>query len=209
MSSNGTALDLTRLTDERTSGDADFTLGDSKPYRLEAALSLLFDDRPSKAGRPSELKGSVVAAIVDALETGATFDEAAIEAGIGVRTFYRWREKGAKSRTLDEYRQFWQLTEYAKRRGKRLLERCAYRGGVTDPKIAIKVLERRHPEEWRLRLEIEDTTDATQTERAREMLAARLDSIEKRLRGVGGPSPLALPESPAARMEREAERDDI
>jgi hypothetical protein len=209
MSSNANALDLSRLTDERTSNDEEFKLGDAKPYRLEAALSLLFDDRPSKAGRPSELKGAVVAAIVDALETGASYDEAAIEAGISPRTFYRWREKGAKARQLDEFRQFWQITEHAKRRGKRLLERCAYRGGVTDPKIAIKVLERRHPEEWRLRLEIEDTTDAGQTERAREMLAARLDSIEKRLRGVGGPSPLALPESPAARMERDAERDDL
>lgn len=175
------------------------------PFRPAGAALVLFEEHTDrKPGRPSELTAYRVAAIVDALETGSTVDEAADAAGVGRRTLHRWREIGRKRSALDEYRQLWQLTEVARARYRRSLERVVHRGAVQDPKLALKVLERRFPDQWRLRITVEqdETPSAVQ---AREVLAAKLSQIERRLAGGGAPS---VPESPAARAEREAAEDE-
>lgn len=176
-------------------------------YRPDFTEQLYESPGPkARRGRPSALTVEARQAIIKAFEEGATQEEAAIDAGVDPRTLSNWLAKGkaakigARDGASDDYRRFFQEAVWAMRRGKRLLVRCAMRAGITDPKIAIKILERRYPSEWRLRIEV-DETPAEQGESARAILSARLDAIEKRFRHSEGKS---LPDSPAATLEREA-----
>lgn len=188
---------------ERFAGD-DFVLGDGRerlPREIFEVFAFANTDR--KNGRPSEMTPARVAGILDSILTGATFEQAAAENGISERTFHRWRDRGERSKTLDEFRQFWQLIQWAKVKARRIPERTFYRAAAHDWKAARDLLTRRHPEDWRVRFEIDDKTPEENVP-ARERLLERLEGIERRLAGAGA---AAIPLSPAGLAERE-EREE-
>ena len=52
----------------------------------------------ARGGRPSKLTPEVQEKIVTAIRAGNYAQVAAVYAGIGERTFYRWMERGEKSK---------------------------------------------------------------------------------------------------------------
>ena len=122
------------------------------------------------AGRPSKLTAEAEAAILDALEDGATWAGAAAAAGLHPATVHRWRERGAGAKQ-GRFREFCDAAARASARGEAKAARQLVAGfteptiettvtegpeGVTtktvtrppDARLALEWLARRRPEQW-------------------------------------------------------------
>jgi len=148
---------------------------------------------PGQRGRPSSLTGPTIKAIEKRIREGASYADAAKASGIDPRTFQTWLAKGREDTfngRMSEFQHFYQRVEAANLDIKGLLIKRVIKGSAKDPRLALKVLERRFPEEWGLKIKIEDTTPDRPAS-PRELFLKRLSAIEDRqqradaaLRGV-------------------------
>ena len=103
---------------------------------------------PKPVGRPSKFTDDVRTAIIDSIEAGATYDQAAQCAGIAPSTLFDWKAKGEAGEA--DFSDFLEQLKTAEAKGDlELLKRIRY--ASTDPKLwtaAAWILERRHPETW-------------------------------------------------------------
>src|SRR5262245_7020307 len=148
---------------------------------------------PKQRGRPSSLKAKTIAAITKSIREGATYADAAKRAGIDPRTFQTWMAKGRDDLQADrtsEFRHFYHAVETANLDIKATLVKRVLKGTIKDPRLGLKVLERRFPDDWGLKIKIEDLTPDRPAS-PREAFLKRLSAIEDRqqradvaLRGV-------------------------
>jgi len=130
---------------------------------------------------------------VKLIRAGATYADAAIGAGIDPRTFMTWMAKGREAISQGRetpFRHFHHAVELANLHIKSQLVGRVLKGTARDPRLALKVLERRFPNDWGLKIRIEDTTPDKPAS-PREALMKRLSAIADRqqradaaLRGV-------------------------
>jgi len=87
----------------------------------------------AKSGRPTKLTPEVQEKIVTAIRAGNYAQVAAVYAGIGERTFYRWMEQGKRAKA-GCYRQFWQAVKAAE--------------GEAEVR-AVAIIQKKMPDDWR------------------------------------------------------------
>lgn len=135
-----------------------------------------------RGGRPSSLSEETKRVFTSALLSLHTVEDAATLAGIDVSTVHRWIASGRKAER-GMYREFYDAVENAKAKAKGSLVSKVVVEARKDPKLALKVLERRYPKEWGVtrKLELEDKTPANKRAGIRDRLEGMLDQIEKRL----------------------------
>ena len=124
---------------------------------------------------------------------GSSYADAAKVAGIDPRTFQTWLAKGREdleAGKASDYQHFYHRVEVANQDIKSVLIGRVMAGSRRDPRLALKILERRFPEDWGLKIKIEDTTPDRPAS-PREVFLKRLSAIEDRqtradvaLRGV-------------------------
>ncbi|WP_433542006.1 helix-turn-helix domain-containing protein (plasmid) [Streptosporangium sandarakinum] len=121
-------------------------------------------------GRPTKLTPDLQRDLVKALENGHSIASAAALVGVSDRTVHRWMEQGEADDATDEIRQFRQALTQARATARDILINAAFQdaiGGVeikretrpdgtegvqtTPPngRIALELLARMFPEEWR------------------------------------------------------------
>jgi transposase-like protein len=109
--------------------------------------------------RAPSFDAETVQAILDSVEAGNSYTDAAAEAGIHRATFYRWVDKGNAQRTIDSttgkpkrrgrrYRDFLDNLEQAEARGRARLVSIIANAVEDEPQLALQVLERKDPANW-------------------------------------------------------------
>ena len=73
--------------------------------------------RNRRPGRPSALTPDVEAMILNAVRCGSSYRSACVAAGVGERSFHRWKSRGQEEGAPTEYRQFWQALTRAEHEG--------------------------------------------------------------------------------------------
>jgi transposase len=143
-----------------------------KPCQAKAAAGSAYCGQHGgakrKTGRPSKLNDETLAAIVDAVSDGLTLNVAAQAAGINVATLHSWRDRGdadlEAGRTSIFARLVDELTRATAAGEVTLVRRIRSHGSgpAGDWRALAWLLERRFPERYGKRLEV----DATLSERA-------------------------------------------
>ena len=139
------------------------------------------------------MTAATIKAIEKSIRSGVSYADAARLSGIDPATFQRWMARGrqdiATGRASD-FRDFCERVELANVVMKTTLTQYVMKGAKKDARIALKVLERRFPDVWGLKIRIEDTTPDKPAS-PREAFMKRLSVIEDRrqraetaLRGV-------------------------
>jgi transposase len=137
--------------------------------------------RPGR-GRPSSLTDETMQVVERSLLNLASYDDAAFAAGIHPSTFSRWKARGeqdAERGRSSDYRDFYDRIERANRKVKALLTGRVLAGSRRDPKLALKILERRFAAEWAMKLEVTDKTPRPKAS-PRDRFLKRLADIEER-----------------------------
>ena len=78
---------------------------------------------------------------------------AAVYAGIGERTFYRWMELGEGAKA-GRYRQFWQAVKAAEGEAEVRAAAIIQKKMTGDWRAAMTYLERKHPKRWGRRVDV-------------------------------------------------------
>jgi transposase len=132
-------------------------------------------------GRPSSLTPETIQVIERVLLNLGSYDDAAIAAGIHPRTFDRWKQQGERDALAgrkNEYVDFYHRVVDANRKIKAILTGRVL--SSRDPKMALKILERRWSTEWGLKQQI-DLKDVTPAKASpRQKFEARLKAMEER-----------------------------
>lgn len=138
--------------------------------------------RRGKSGRPSSLTEETIQLIERRILNLSSYRDAAIAAGIDETTFQRWMRRGRDDFDLarpSEYNTFYQRVEVANGKVKAVLQGRVYAGSTRDPRLALKILERRWPDEWGLKIKVQDATPAPKSS-PRDRLMKRLADAEDR-----------------------------
>jgi lauroyl/myristoyl acyltransferase len=99
-------------------------------------------------GRRSKLTDEIERKICNGIKLGLKYEQAALVAGISVRSLYNWKEKGEKAKS-GKYFQFVQSLKKAEAEGEGvLLTRIHQEAKEGTWQAAAWILERRHPERW-------------------------------------------------------------
>lgn len=101
----------------------------------------------SKGGRPSKLTPRVQEKIITAIRAGNYAQVAAVYAGIGESTFYRWMDQGERAKA-GRYRRFWQAVKEAEGEAEVRAVAIIQRKMPEDWRAAMSYLERQHPKRW-------------------------------------------------------------
>lgn len=104
-----------------------------------------------RVGAPTKLNETVIARVVEALEDGATYEVAAMSAGIHRDTLRQWREQGTRDLADGKRTQFGDLVaavQDASARAEVELIRQVRAHGHTDWRAPAWILERRYPDRW-------------------------------------------------------------
>lgn len=97
--------------------------------------------------RPSKLTDETIEKICEAIRAGSYPESAAEFAGISVRTFWRWFDRGTKVRS-GIYKRFVRAVQKAERDGEVALAAMVRKGAPKDWRAAAFLLERRYAERW-------------------------------------------------------------
>ncbi len=97
--------------------------------------------------------------LCDLLSTGHTVSNACVQVGISVRTFNRWRLLGQDPEEEQVYENFYFKTELARGKSINHLLDSIYNQAQYDPKVAMWLIERLHPEQFSLKPEFRKTKD--------------------------------------------------
>ena len=71
----------------------------------KTAVTKRNDIAKRRPGRPSKLVPEVQLKILTAIKCGTSYKTACLAAGIGERTFHRWKQRGEQEDAPEEYRQ--------------------------------------------------------------------------------------------------------
>jgi hypothetical protein len=102
-------------------------------------------------GRKSTLTDEITERIVSVLRSGGYAQAAAAAAGVPVRTYNHWLERGdpeGTSKNDAPYREFREKVERAIAEGEAVTVGLISRAALKDWKAAAWLLERRHPDRW-------------------------------------------------------------
>lgn len=138
--------------------------------------------RNGKRGRPSSLTEDTKRLIRAELLNTGTYEEAAIAGGIHPSTFERWLAQGSRDFAADkfsDYRDFYELVCKANRDIKNLLRGRVITASRNNPMIALKILERRWPKEWGLKIDVSDVTPKPKSS-PRDSVMKKIAQIEER-----------------------------
>lgn len=101
----------------------------------------------AKPGRKTKLTPEIQLQIVINLASGVHKTIAANCAGVGTRTFMDWMRKG-KERKGKRFIAFRHAVLEAEHRAEMVLVAATMRHSLTDGKVALELLARRHPKRW-------------------------------------------------------------
>ncbi len=138
-----------------------------------------------RRGRPSGLTPKSEALLLQAIERGLPYKQAAALAGISYATFNRWRFLGSKENASPEYCHFCNQLEASEARAMDLLMQTI-RSAATeqrDWKAAAWMLERRHAKEWGRKEQVsiqEVTPDDTFLRLLEEYPPSVIESIQRK-----------------------------
>ena len=107
----------------------------------------------SKGGRPSKLTPEVQEKIITAIRAGNYAQVAAVYAGIGESTFYRWMAQGERAKA-GRYRRFWQAVKEAEGEAEVRAVAIIQKKMPEDWRAAMTYLERKHPKRWGRRMDV-------------------------------------------------------
>jgi len=113
-----------------------------------SALELI--RRPSP-GQPTKLTDETKTKLFNSLMDGNTIQDACAVAGIHRSLYYLWKVKAREdmeAKRTSMYTRFFDECQKALDLSKPELVSIVRRGAEKDPNLALKILERRHPEEW-------------------------------------------------------------
>lgn len=139
--------------------------------------------RRRRRGRPSGFTPERARAILGGISRGLSYKHSAQLAGISYMTFNRWRKDGARADAPAELRDFCDhLGQAEARNADTLLRAISMAGRRRDWRAAAWILERRFPDEWALRndvqaRQVQDGLEALGSEINGEELAASLIGI--------------------------------
>lgn len=106
-------------------------------------------------GRPSRLTPGVKERIMNTVRCGGSFKMAAQAAGIGETTFHDWKRWGEDPKGKPEYKQFLAELQQAEAEGNAARVAIVMKAARTDWKAASWLLERRLPELFSIRYQLE------------------------------------------------------
>lgn len=104
-----------------------------------------------KNGRPSTFTPERVEEILLHIENGATYRRACILVGISEATFHEWKAQGKKAledEKPNKFSEFLEKVNQAKEKYIAWLQSLVNQGAKMDGKLALRVLERKRPEEF-------------------------------------------------------------
>lgn len=135
-----------------------------------------------RIGRPSKLTPEVKKRLIDAVKAGNYFEAACRFAGISLSTFYRWIERGQRSRS-GEFREFWEELTRAEAEAEARMVAQWQAQIPQDWRAARDFLARRFPERWasKDKIDLEHSGEVMQrhdTSRITEQLAKDRDFLE-------------------------------
>lgn len=126
------------------------------------------------AGRPSSFTPEKTTLILGHVRQGCYLTAAAEAAGVSRRTVQRWLRRGLRPGEADRsYREFRHAYRQARAEARIELERCVHGAGKINPELALKKLERLHPEDW------------SQHKNLIKQLTAKIAELEAKLNGEG------------------------
>lgn len=137
---------------------------------------------PSRGPSKTKLTRERSRRLYDAVRLGASYADAALYAGLAVRTLYSWLERGERG---DEpwFRDLWYLLQRAK--GEQVVVDLANieRAGKRDWKASAWRLERRNPEAYSMRYQVSFTHEGDPqldgTEGDTQLTPEELDELKK------------------------------
>jgi hypothetical protein len=105
-------------------------------------------------GQPTKLTPAVAEAILKVVRTTGSFEDACRVAGIGERTFYRWKSEG--QRQVDgEYWQFWQAVKKAQASRRVGFEKKLLKHGKEHWQAIAWLAERTEPSRYALKVRVQ------------------------------------------------------
>lgn len=126
--------------------------------------------------RKTKLTDTVMKKIIEAIEKGNTYENAALLSGIAERTFYYWMEKGEKEQD-GKYYQFLQEVKKANATAEQRNVIIIQDAAMDQWQAAAWFLERRNPAKWG-RKDALRLSGASEMEERMIELFARLDKIK-------------------------------
>lgn len=111
-------------------------------------MSSLSEIEIEQVGRPSKVNEVDLDLLCSELEQGSTIKLACARVGISERTYSRWRLLGLQDE--EPFVVFYQRTELARAKAMDNLLEVVYNRAMTDPKVAMWLLERIYPDEFSL-----------------------------------------------------------
>ena len=109
-------------------------------------------------GRKSKLTPEVQERICQYVRQGLTYEIAARAAGVSETTFYRWKQRGERSKR-GKYREFWEALKRAESEAEQVLVRRILAASNDTWQAAAWMLERRYPERWGRKDRVKHETD--------------------------------------------------
>ena len=108
-----------------------------------------------RPGRPSALTPDTEAMILNAIRCGSSYRSACVAAGVGERSFHRWKSKGQEEGAPSEYRRFWQALTRAEHEGQIARLAVIQKASRVDWRAAAWLAERMEPERLSIRYRVE------------------------------------------------------
>lgn len=142
-------------------------------------------------GRRGDLTDEREAKIIEGIKLcGLGLKSAGLAAGISESSVMKWRDRGrAGGKGNERYVQFLHRTEEARASREKRLSTYVMAGAAKDPKLALEVLARLHPEGWQQRIafNVDDAISRTIAEMkeegievTRDELVAEMEHLKKR-----------------------------
>jgi hypothetical protein len=140
--------------------------------------------RKRTGGRPTRLTPQTESRILQAVRCGASFKSACVAAGIGLRTFYRWKAEGESEDARPLHRQFWQRLTQAVEEGHVARVATITKASREDWRAAAWLEERLNPQRFSLRHKVEHSGELTVAQiiaslRHRPELVRRVDPEDR------------------------------
>jgi hypothetical protein len=111
-------------------------------------MSSLSEIEIEQVGRPSKVNEVDLDVLCSELQQGSTIKLACARVGISERTYSRWRLLGMQDE--EPFIIFYQRTELARAKAMDNLLEVVYNRAMSDPKVAMWLLERIYPDEFSL-----------------------------------------------------------
>jgi transposase len=107
-------------------------------------------------GRPTKLTPEVQSRIVEAIQAGNYYEAACGYAGVHYATFRRWIQRGEKAKS-GRYREFYEAVTRAETNAEVRMVAQWQKHMPEDYRAIRDFLERRHPQRWGKRMEVDHT----------------------------------------------------